>query len=157
MKRTGKNNQSNKKNRRKVLVGTPKQVPVAAEAPPKKPAPKKATVKKAAGKKQATLKPTAVTPVAKADPADKVDVGTLLQDPAVNKLLAMITNQPGLFTQVANSAAAVADTSAASNNDDSVSETSVVEVVAVTSKKVPKTTRAGTAVAIKQEKQACRE
>ncbi|CAB9527786.1 hypothetical protein SEMRO_2071_G313420.1 [Seminavis robusta] len=70
-----------------------------------------------------TLKPTAVTPVAKADPADKVDVGTLLQDPAVNKLLTMLTNQPGLFTQVANSAAAVADTSAASNNDDSVSET----------------------------------
>ncbi|CAB9524137.1 hypothetical protein SEMRO_1499_G277710.1 [Seminavis robusta] len=76
MKRTGKNNQSNKKNRRKVL----------------------------------------------ADPAAKVDVGTLLQDPAVNKPLAMITNQPGLFAQVANSAAAVADTSAASNNDDSVSE-----------------------------------
>ncbi|CAB9529526.1 hypothetical protein (Partial), partial [Seminavis robusta] len=57
------------------------------------------------------------------------DVGTLLQDPAVNKLLTMLTNQPGLFTQVANSAAAVADTSAASNNDDSVSDTSVVEVV----------------------------
>ncbi|CAB9531453.1 Nitrate reductase [Seminavis robusta] len=141
----------NKKNRRKVLVCTPKQVPVAAEAPPKKPAPKKATVKKAAGKKQATLTPTAVTPVSKADPADKVDGGTLLQDPAVNKLLAMITNQPGLFTQVANSAAAVADNSAASNKDDSVSETSVVEVVAATSKKVPKTTRAGTAVTIKQE------
>ncbi|CAB9511040.1 hypothetical protein SEMRO_465_G148520.1 [Seminavis robusta] len=95
MKRTGKNTQSNKKKRRKVLVSTPKQVPVDAEAPPKKPDPKKATVKKAAGKNQATLKPTAVTPVARADPADNVDVGTLLKDPAVNMLLDH-ANQPCL-------------------------------------------------------------
>ncbi|CAB9530408.1 hypothetical protein SEMRO_2866_G338990.1 [Seminavis robusta] len=80
MKRTGKTTKATRKPSQGAC-GTPKQVQLLLKHPPKKPASKKDTVKKAAGKKQATLNPTAVTPVAKAAPADKVDVGTLLQDP----------------------------------------------------------------------------
>ncbi|CAB9519280.1 hypothetical protein SEMRO_1004_G230170.1 [Seminavis robusta] len=79
-------------------------------------------------------------------------MGTLLNDPAICRFLSLLTNKPGQFAQVAEPAAAVADTPAAPNNDDSVSDTSVVEVIAVTSKPTNKVLKkTGVAVAVKQE------